>query len=160
MANIDIKKLFVKVPKNQISTFDAQADAFKLGSPSVIDASKIYFVEDGRIWIAGREYGFDDNVMAELEAALQDLQDQLGDTKKVDGAYVTVADQLATIQGDETTEGSIKKAVKVAVDGIMGGDDIQDTLDTIKEISEWIHDPDNSDGIQGFLGHEIGRAHV
>ena len=106
MANIDIKKLFVKVPKNQISTFDAQADAFKLGSPSVIDASKIYFVEDGRIWIAGREYGFDDDVMKELDATLQDLQNQLGDTKKVDGAYVTVADQLATIQGDETTEGS------------------------------------------------------
>ena len=68
MANIDIKKLFVKVPKNQISTFDAQADAFKLGSHSVIDASKIYFVEDGRIWINGREYGFDDDVMKELDA--------------------------------------------------------------------------------------------
>ena len=97
MANIDIKKLFVKVPKTQISTFDAQADAFKLGGSSVIDASKIYFVEDGRIWIAGREYGFDDDVMKELDATLQDLQDQLGDTKKVDGAYVTVADQLAII---------------------------------------------------------------
>ena len=153
MANIDIKKLFVKVPKNQISTFDAQADAFKLGSPSVIDASKIYFVEDGRIWIAGREYGFDDKVMEELEAALQDLQDQLGDTKKVDGAYVTVADQLATIQGDENTNGSIKKAVKEAVDKIMGGSDIQQSLDTIKEISEWINDPNNGDGLQGFLGH-------
>lgn len=153
MANIDIKKLFVKVPKNQISTFDAQADAFKLGSPSVIDASKIYFVEDGRIWIAGREYGFDDKVMEELEAALQDLQDQLGDTKKVDGAYVTVADQLATIQGDENTDGSIKKAVKEAVDKIMGGSDIQESLDTIKEISEWINDPNNGDGLQGFLGH-------
>lgn len=153
MANIDIKKLFVKVPKNQISTFDAQADAFKLGNPSVIDASKIYFVEDGRIWIAGREYGFDDDVMKELDATLQDLQDQLGDTKKVDGAYVTVADQLATIQGDETTEGSIKKAVKEAVDKIMGGDGIQESLDTIKEISEWINDPNNGDGLQGFLGH-------
>lgn len=153
MANIDIKKLFVKVPKNQISTFDAQADAFKLGNPSVIDASKIYFVEDGRIWIAGREYGFDDDVMKELDATLQDLQDQLGDTKKVDGAYVTVADQLATIQGDETTEGSIKKAVKEAVDKIMGGDGIQESLDTIKEISEWINDPNNGDGLQGFLAH-------
>lgn len=153
MANIDIKKLFVKVPKNQISTFDPQADAFKLGNPSVIDASKIYFVEDGRIWIAGREYGFDDKVMEELEAALQDLQDQLGDTKKVDGAYVTVADQLATIQGDENTDGSIKKAVKKAVDKIMGGDGIQESLDTIKEISEWINDPNNGDGLQGFLAH-------
>lgn len=153
MANIDIKKLFVKVPKNQISTFDPQADAFKLGNPSVIDASKIYFVEDGRIWIAGREYGFDDKVMAELEAALKDLQDQLGDTKKVDGAYVTVADQLATIQGDENTDGSIKKAVREAVDKIMGGSDIQQSLDTIKEISEWINDPNNGDGLQGFLGH-------
>ena len=153
MANIDIKKLFVKVPKNQISTFDAQADAFKLGSPSVIDASKIYFVEDGRIWIAGREYGFDDDVMADINKTLQDLQDQLGDTKKVDGAYVTVADQLATIQGDETTEGSIKKAVKEAVDKIMGGDGIQESLDTIKEISEWINDPNNGDGLQGFLAH-------
>ena len=154
MANIDIKKLFVKVPKNQISTFDAQADAFKLGSPSVIDASKIYFVEDGRIWIAGREYGFDDNVMKELDATLQDLQNQLGDTKKVDGAYVTVADQLATIQGDETTEGSIKKAVKEAVDKIMGGDGIQESLDTIKEISEWINDSNGEEGgLQGFLKH-------
>ena len=154
MANIDIKKLFVKVPENQINTFDAQADAFKLGSPSVIDASKIYFVEDGRIWIAGREYGFDDNVMKELDATLQDLQDQLGDTKKADdGTYVTVADQLATIQGDETTEGSIKKAVKEAVDKIMGGSDIQESLDTIKEISEWINDPNNGDGLQGFLKH-------
>lgn len=154
MANIDIKKLFVKVPKNQISTFDAQADAFKLGNPSVIDASKIYFVEDGRIWIAGREYGFDDDVMKELDATLQDLQDQLGDTKKADdGTYVTVADQLATIQGDETTEGSIKKAVKEAVDKIMGGDGIQESLDTIKEISEWINDPNNGDGLQGFLAH-------
>lgn len=154
MANIDIKKLFVKVPKNQISTFDAQADAFKLGSPSVIDASKIYFVEDGRIWIAGREYGFDDDVMKELDATLQDLQNQLGDTKKVDGAYVTVADQLATIQGDETTEGSIKKAVKEAVNKIMGGSDIQQSLDTIKEISEWINDSNGEEGgLQGFLGH-------
>lgn len=153
MANIDIKKLFVKVPKNQISTFDPQADAFKLGNPSVIDASKIYFVEDGRIWIAGREYGFDDKVMEELEAALQDLQDQLGDTKKVDGAYVTVADQLATIQGDENTDGSIKKAVKKAVDKIMGGDGIQESLDTIKEISEWINGEDADDGIKSFLTH-------
>ena len=154
MANIDIKKLFVKVPKNQISTFDAQADAFKLGSPSVIDASKIYFVEDGRIWIAGREYGFDDDVMKELDATLQDLQDQLGDTLKAgDGTYVTVADQLATIQGDETTEGSIKKAVKEAVDKIMGGDNIQQSLDTIKEISEWINDSNGEDGIKGFLAH-------
>ena len=154
MANIDIKKLFVKVPKNQISTFDAQADAFKLGSPSVIDASKIYFVEDGRIWIAGREYGFDDDVMTDLKATLQDLQNQLGDTKKVDGAYVTVADQLATIQGDETTEGSIKKAVKEAVDKIMGGSDIQESLDTIKEISEWINDSNGEEGgLQGFLKH-------
>ena len=153
MANIDIKKLFVKVPKNQINTFDPQADAFKLGKPSVIDASKIYFVEDGRIWINGREYGFDDDVMKDLKATLQDLQNQLGDTKKVDDAYVTVADQLATIQGDETTEGSIKKAVKEAVDKIMGGSDIQESLDTIKEISEWINDPNNGDGIQGFLAH-------
>ena len=161
MANIDIKKLFVKVPKNQIGTFDAQADAFKLGSPSVIDASKIYFVEDGRIWIAGREYGFDDDVMKELDATLQDLQDQLGDTKKVDGAYVTVADQLATIQGDETTEGSIKKAVRDAVDKIMGGNDIQQSLDTIKEISEWINDSNAEDGIQGFLKHvEDFNTHV
>ena len=153
MANIDIKKLFVKVPQNQISTFDAQADAFKLGSPSVIDASKIYFVEDGRIWIAGREYGFDDDVMKDLKATLQDLQNQLGDTKKVDGTYVTVADQLATIQGDETTEGSIKKAVKEAVDKIMGGSDIQESLDTIKEISEWINGADADDGIKSFLTH-------
>ena len=106
MANIDIKKLFVKVPQEQIPEFDAQANAFKLHNPSVIDASKIYFVEDGRIWIAGREYGFDDDVMKDLKATLQDLQNQLGDTKKVDGAYVTVANQLATIQGDENTDGS------------------------------------------------------
>ena len=161
MANIDIKKLFVKVPKNQISTFDAQADAFKLGSPSVIDASKIYFVEDGRIWINGREYGFDDDVMKDLKATLQDLQNQLGDTKKVDGAYVTVANQLATIQGDETTEGSIKKAVKEAVDKIMGGSDIQESLDTIKEISEWINGADADDGIKSFLTHVAEfSAHV
>ena len=153
MANIDIKKLFVKVPKNQISTFDAQADAFKLGGSSVIDASKIYFVEDGRIWINGREYGFDDDVMKDLKATLQDLQNQLGDTKKVDGAYVTVADQLATIQGDENTDGSIKKAVKEAVDKIMGGDGIQESLDTIKEISEWINASNAEDGIDGFLKH-------
>ena len=155
MANIDIKKLFVKVPEKQIPTFNAQANAFKLGNPSVIDASKIYFVEDGRIWIAGREYGFDDNVMAEIEATLQDLQDQLGATLKADdGTYVTVADQLATIQGDETTEGSIKKAVKEAVDKIMGGDGIQESLDTIKEISEWINDSNGEEGgLQGFLKH-------
>ena len=153
MANIDIKKLFVKVPGNLIPTFDAQADAYIKGGSSIIDASKIYFVEDGRIWIAGREYGFDDDVMTELKATLQDLQNQLGDTKKVDGAYVTVADQLATIQGDENTNGSIKKAVKEAVDKIMGGSDIQESLDTIKEISEWINDPNNGDGLQGFLAH-------
>ena len=154
MTSIDIKKLFVKVPKDQISTFDAQTDAFKLGSPSVIDASKIYFVADGRIWIAGREYGSADAVTADINKALQDLQDQLGNTKKADdGTYVTVANQLATIQGDETTEGSIAYAVKNAVDKIMGGDNIQDTLDTIKEISEWINDPNNGDGIQGFLAH-------
>ena len=156
MANIDIKKLFVKVPQEKIPTFDAQADAYIKGGSSIIDASKIYFVEDGRIWIAGREYGFDDNVMAELKAVLQDLQNQLGDTKKVDGAYVTVANQLATIQGDETTEGSIKKAVKEAVDKIMGGSDIQESLDTIKEISEWINDSngeEGEEGLQGFLKH-------
>ena len=155
MANIDIKKLFVKVPQGQISTFDAQADAYIKGGSSIIDESKIYFVEDGRIWIAGREYGFDDKVMEELEAALQDLQDQLGDTKKADdGTYVTVADQLATIQGDENTDGSIKKAVKEAVDKIMGGDNIQESLDTIKEISEWINDSNGEEGgLQGFLKH-------
>ncbi len=162
MTNIDIKKLFVKVPKEQIPEFNAQADAFKLGSPSVIDASKIYFVEDGRIWIAGREYGFDDKVMADIDKTLQDLQNQLGDTLKTDdGTYVTVADQLAKIQGNEETEGSIAYAVKNAVDKIMGGDDIQDTLDTIKEISEWIHDSNEEDGLQGFLKHvEDFNTHV
>ena len=161
MANIDIKKLFVKVPKNQIGTFDAQADAFKLGGSSVIDASKIYFVEDGRIWINGREYGFDDDVMKDLKATLQDLQNQLGDTKKVDDAYVTVADQLAKIQGNEETEGSIAYAVKNAVDKIMGGDGIQESLDTIKEISEWINGADADDGIKSFLTHVAEfSAHV
>ena len=146
MANIDIKKLFVKVAVSDQTTGLAWSKAV---DGKTLDSSKIYFLDNGTLYVpfVGKYYGVADGVLDQINA------DIAAEAARATAAENALGARLDIVEGDEVTEGSIKKAVKDAVDKIMGGDKIQDTLDTIKEISEWINDPDNSDGIQGFLGH-------
>ena len=146
MANIDIKKLFVKVAVSDQTTGLAWSQAVE---GKTLDSSKIYFLDNGTLYVpfVGKYYGVADGVLDQINA---DIAAEVARAKAAENA---LGARLDIVEGDESTEGSIKKAVKDAVDGIMGGSDIQESLDTIKEISEWINDPDNSDGLQGFLGH-------
>ena len=146
MANIDIKKLFVKVAVSDHTTGLAWSQAVE---GKTLDSSKIYFLDNGTLYVpfVGKYYGVADGVLDQINA---DIAEEVARAKAAENA---LGARLDIVEGDESTEGSIKKAVKDAVDGIMGGSNIQESLDTIKEISEWINDPDNSDGIQGFLAH-------
>ena len=146
MANIDIKKLFVKVAVSDQTTGLAWSQAVE---GKTLDSSKIYFLDNGTLYVpfVGKYYGVADGVLDQINA------DIAAEVTRAKAAENALGARLDIVEGDESTEGSIKKAVKDAVDGIMGGSNIQESLDTIKEISEWINDPDNSDGIQGFLGH-------
>ena len=146
MANIDIKKLFVKVAVSDETTGLAWSQAV---TGKTLDSSKIYFLDNGTLYVpfVGKYYGVADGVLDQINA---DIAAEVARAKAAENALDA---RLDIVEGDESTEGSIKKAVKDAVDKIMGGDNIKDTLDTIKEISEWIEDPNNSDGIQGFLKH-------
>ena len=146
MANIDIKKLFVKVAVSDQTTGLAWSKAVE---KNTLDSSKIYFLDNGTLYVpfVGKYYGVADGVLDQINA------DIAAEVARATAAENALGARLDIVEGDEATEGSIKKAVKDAVDGIMGGSNIQESLDTIKEISEWINDPDNSDGIQGFLGH-------
>ena len=146
MANIDIKKLFVKVAVSDHTTSLAWSKAVE---KNTLDSSKIYFLDNGTLYVpfVGKYYGVADGVLDKINA------DIAAEVARATAAENALGARLDIIEGDEATEGSIKKAVKDAVDGIMGGSNIQESLDTIKEISEWINDPDNSDGIQGFLKH-------
>ena len=146
MANIDIKKLFVKVAVSDHTTGLAWSQAVE---GKTLDSSKIYFLDNGTLYVpfVGKYYGVADGVLDQINA---DIAAEVARAKAAENALGV---RLNIVEGDESTEGSIKKAVKDAVDGIMGGSNIQESLDTIKEISEWINDPDNSDGIQGFLAH-------
>ena len=146
MANIDIKKLFVKVAVSDHTTGLAWSQAV---DGKTLDSSKIYFLDNGTLYVpfVGKYYGVADGVLDQINA------DIAAEVARATAAENALDARLDIIEGDESTEGSIKKAVEVAVDGIMGGAGIDETLDTIKEISEWIKDPNNSDGLQGFLEH-------
>ena len=127
MANIDIKKLFVKVAVSDHTTSLAWSQAV---DGKTLDSSKIYFLDNGTLYVpvVGKYYGVADGVLDQINA---DIAAEVARAKAAENA---LGARLDIIEGDESTEGSIKKAVKVAVDKIMGGDKIQDTLDTIKEI--------------------------
>ena len=144
MANIDIKKLFVKVAVSNETTKLAWDNAVSGGS---LDAAKIYFLDNGTLYVpfVNKYYGVSDSAWEKIN---KDITDEITRAKAAEEA---LSGRLDTVQGDG--EGSIKKAVKDAVDKIMGGEGIDETLDTIKEISEWIKDPNNEDGLQGFLKH-------
>jgi len=50
-------------------------------------------------------------------------------------------DRLTVLEGDENTEGSVKHAIKALEDLILGdAEHLQETLDTIAEIDQWISD--------------------
>lgn len=144
MANIDIKKLFVKVAVSNDTTKLAWDNAVLAGS---LDAAKIYFLDNGTLYVpfVNKYYGVSDSTWEKIN---KDITDEIARAKAAEEA---LSGRLDVVEGDG--EGSINKAVKDAVDKIMGGEDIQQSLDTIKEISEWINDPDDSDGLQGFLAH-------
>lgn len=144
MANIDIKKLFVKVAVSNETTKLAWDNAV---SGNSLDTAKIYFLDNGTLYVpfVNKYYGVSDSAWEKIN---KDITDEIA---RATAAEKALSGRLDIVEGDG--EGSIKKAVKDAVDKIMGGEGIDETLDTIKEISEWIKDPNNEDGLQGFLKH-------
>ncbi|MBO5003782.1 MAG: hypothetical protein J6D03_00645 [Clostridia bacterium] len=146
MANIDIKKLFVKVDLSNPGVSTKWAASISDGT---LDNSKIYFLSNGTLYVpvTGKYYGVSDTNWDKIN---QDIANEIDRATKAEDA---INAKIDIINGDDATTGSIAKAVKDAVDKIMGGEGIDEALDTIKEIAEWIKDPNNEDGIQGFLQH-------
>lgn len=60
-----------------------------------------------------------------------------------------IISDLETLQGGKDVEGSIAKQIQDAVDSIMGDGDINEALDTIKEIADWISK--DEDGVAAII---------
>lgn len=141
----ELSKLFVYVPLGYGQQFInnyAGKEEYK---------QKIAFVADTKqIFTNGVGFGVSSSAFAELMQTVQDNHDELD-------ARITVLenstageiaqelqeheDRLNVLEGDENTEGSIKNAIKALQDLILGDSEhLQETLDTIAEIDQWIAD--------------------
>jgi hypothetical protein len=141
----ELNKLFVYVPLGYGEQFInnyAQLDDYK---------QKIAFVaEKHQIWTNGESFGISstdfDNLLQlvrdnheELDARITVLENsQAGEIAR---ALEDHENRLDVLEGDENTEGSIKNAIKALQDLILGDEShLQETLDTIAEIDQWISD--------------------
>lgn len=141
----ELSKLFVYVPLGYGQQFIdnyAQLDDYK---------QKIAFVYDTKqIWTNGVGFGVSSTSFAELLNTVRDNYDSLDARITVlehsaAGEIATELqdheDRLTTLEGDENTEGSVKHAIKALQDLILGdAEHLQETLDTIAEIDQWITD--------------------
>ena len=141
----ELSKLFVYVPlgygQNFIDNY-SQLDDYK---------QKIVFVADTKqIWTNGVGFGI-------AKAEFQNLVQTVAANHEELDARITVLensqageiaselqdheDRLTVLEGDENTEGSVKHAIKALEELILGdAEHLQETLDTIAEIDQWIAD--------------------
>lgn len=141
----ELTKLFVYVPLSfgqQFIDNYAQLDDYK---------QKIAFVADTKqIWTNGVGFGISStefqtlvNTVAsnheELDARITVLENsQAG---QIAQELQDHENRLTVLEGDENTEGSIKHAIKALEELILGdAEHLQETLDTIAEIDQWITD--------------------
>ena len=93
----------------------AKGVAFDGATVSTANPSKIYFdANTNKIWVKGTSFGFEAGDVATLKTAID------------------------TLNGGIDVPGSVDQKIKAAVDKILGGSDIAQAYDTIKEIADWI----------------------
>lgn len=93
----------------------AKGVAFDGVTVSTANPSKIYFdANTNKIWVKGTSFGF-----------------EAGDVE-------TLKNAIDTLNGGVNVSGSVDQKIKAAVDGILGGEGINQAYDTIKEIADWI----------------------
>lgn len=158
----ELSKLFVYVPHGYGEQFInnyAQLDEYKQKIAFVQDTKEIYtnghgfgisFTEfnnlmnivnsntDRIVELENKQEGDTSTMKEELETLQQDVS-ALADQVAQDVS--TLTDRLDVLEGDENTEGSIRQAIKNLQDLILGdAAHLQETLDTIAEIDQWITD--------------------
>lgn len=96
---------------------------------------------------------------AERQAAEKLREDNVNDVRErvvtLEDKAAEVGGKVATLDGDETVEGSVRKRVKDAVERLVGA--APDTLDTLQKIAEEMQNPE-SNAAKTVLDQVAGKA--
>lgn len=130
----ELNKLFVYVPLGYGQQFIdnyAQSSEYK---------QKIAFVADTKeIYTNGVGFGVAKGEFQSLVQLVNSNADRIAALEnKQEGDASTINDRLDVLEGDASTAGSVAYAVQQLKEEILGSDDLIETLDTIKEIQDWI----------------------
>lgn len=154
-TTIDIKKLFVRVASEQLLAFKQYEEA------GALEASKIYFLADGRIWTNGQYFGISADMIQEIyddiekeqaarENADTELDGKITDEKdRAEAAEQKLSDDLKQEVSDR------EDAIDALRKEILGSEDLDEALKTIKQIQDWIHTDDAEDAnhLDEFFAH-------
>lgn len=96
-----------------------------------------------------------DDVAASLDETRRGLETAQARIGGLEDKAAEVGGKVATLDGDETVEGSVRKRVKDAVERLVGA--APDTLDTLQKIAEEMQNPE-SNAAKTVLDQVSGKA--
>lgn len=145
MADLNLQKLFVRVPSSVTS--------FNGATVSTANPSKIYFDEGKNlIWAQGKSYG----LSSDDATNLSNLISWVGATDQ-EGLRKAVADNttaISVLNGDATTEGSVKKAVNDVLTTYVNADS-DGVINKLNEIITWFNNVKDTDTAAATLISDV-----
>ena len=146
----DLKKLFVYVPNNGVASFIESHTGNNITSSDEYYNKVSFLGGDGEIAARGELFGMS-----------TEFKNKLGLTNDITTsstlmAYVTaIKDSVATLNASDTTEGSVDKKIKTAIDNLIGG--ASETYDTLREIETWLLAAQGSDTAAN-IAHQVAKV--